>query len=197
MRAHSSLLPGACVYTVETDPSIICECLSAQCVRLNRSGFTNATTTMPLNAGTGRNGNGVTGAAAGVPFPIPQNGPKHLEPISCITGATRITLSTPGSGDHGNATLIRRDRRFTTCKWPAKAMTLTNSDKHPAVYKYLRSPRSQASGYLAWSCRIPLDQVVHHPQGLAFTARNSRGYASSVRWPTISTAARLPWPGHR
>ena len=72
-----------------------------------------ATYNNALNAELVENGNGVTGAAAGVPFPIPQNGTEAIwNHILHYRGDQNHFINNQAVVINGNANLIRRDRQI-------------------------------------------------------------------------------------
>ena len=131
-----------------------------------------ATYNNALNAELVENGNGVTGAAAGVPFPIPQNGTEAIWNHTLhYRGDQNHFINNQAVVINGNANLIRRDRQIYYV-YGREGMTPDKLDNTLLYYKYTVTAPARLSG-TSLVVQDPLDQV--------FTTRKAWRYSPDSR----------------
>ncbi|WP_339649022.1 DUF1329 domain-containing protein [Halopseudomonas pelagia] len=131
-----------------------------------------ATLQNALNAELVENGNGITGAAAGVPFPIPQNGTEAIwNHILHYRGDQNHFINHQAVVINGNVNLIRRDRQIYYV-YGREGMTPDKLDNTLLHYKYTVTAPARLAG-TSLVVQDPLDQV--------FTTRKAWRYSSDNR----------------
>ncbi|PCD00210.1 DUF1329 domain-containing protein [Halopseudomonas pelagia] len=131
-----------------------------------------ATRQNALNAELVENGNGITGAAAGIPFPIPQNGTEVIwNHILHYRGDQNHFINNQAVVINGNANLIKRDRQIYYV-YGREGMTSAKLDNTLLHYKYTVTAPARLAG-TSLVVEDPLDQI--------FTTRKAWRYSPDNR----------------
>ncbi|MFT6466119.1 DUF1329 domain-containing protein [Halopseudomonas sp.] len=131
-----------------------------------------ATRQNALNAELVENGNGITGAAAGIPFPIPQNGTEVIwNHILHYRGDQNHFINNQAVVLNGNANLIKRDRQIYYV-YGREGMTPDKLDNTLLHYKYTVTAPARLAG-TSLVVEDPLDQI--------FTTRKAWRYSPDNR----------------
>lgn len=131
-----------------------------------------ATRQNALNAELVENGNGITGAAAGIPFPIPQNGTEVIwNHILHYRGDQNHFINNQAVVINGNANLIKRDRQIYYV-YGREGMTPDKLDNTLLHYKYTVTAPARLAG-TSLVVEDPLDQI--------FTTRKAWRYSPDNR----------------
>lgn len=118
------------------------------------------------------NGNGIAGAVAGVPFPIPQNGMEVIwNHLLHYRGEQTRIINNQAVVINGRVNLIKRDR-YVYYIYNREGMTLEEMDNTLLYYRYRVTAPAKLSG-AALVVQDPLDQVL--------TTRRAWRYSPSDR----------------
>ena len=105
------------------------------------------------------NGNGIRGAAAGIPFPIPQEGMEVIwNHILHYKGEQNHFINNQAVVINGNSNLIKRDRAIYYV-YNREGMTTAELDNTLLYYKYVVTAPAKLAG-TALVIQDPLDQVL-------------------------------------
>ena len=105
------------------------------------------------------NGNGIRGAAAGIPFPIPQEGMEVIwNHILHYKGENTHFINNQAVVINGNSNLIKRDRAIYYV-YNREGMTTAELDNTLLYYKYVVTAPAKLAG-TALVIQDPLDQVL-------------------------------------
>ena len=119
------------------------------------------------------NGNGVKGAAAGIPFPIPQDGMEVIwNHILHYRGDQNHFINSQAVVVNGKTSLIRRDRQIYYV-YNREGTTLENLDNTLLHYKYVVTAPAKLAG-TALVVQDPLDQVLTTRKAWRYSPDNRR-----------------------
>ncbi len=147
-----------------------------------------ATRSNATNASLIAGGNGIEGAAAGIPFPIPQNGQEAIwNHITRYRGEqTRMTTNHAAVLASGDYTLVKRERDLMFV-YGREGMTPADLDNTLFYYKYVVTAPSKLAGS-ALVVQETLDQVLAIRKAWRF----SRGERRVRRLPMLAYEAMQP-----
>jgi len=132
-----------------------------------------ATRENALNAELIANGNGVRGAVAGIPFPIPQDGMEVIwNHILHYKGEQNRFINNQAVVVNGKISLIRRDRHLYYV-YNREGTTLENLDNTLMYYKYVVTAPAKLAG-TALVVQDPLDQVLSTRKAWRYSPDNRR-----------------------
>ncbi|PAU88927.1 outer membrane lipoprotein-sorting protein [Pseudomonas sp. WN033] len=132
-----------------------------------------ATKRNAVNAELIANGNGITGAAAGIPFPIPQSGIEVIwNHILHYKGDQNHFITNQAVVINGRSNLIRRDRQIYYV-YGREGMTPDQLDNTLLYYKYVVTAPARLSG-TALVVQDPLDQVLTTRRAWRYSPDNRR-----------------------
>ncbi|KAA0696523.1 DUF1329 domain-containing protein [Halopseudomonas laoshanensis] len=132
-----------------------------------------ATRQNALNAELVENGNGITGAAAGIPFPIPQNGTEVIwNHILHYRGDQNHFINNQAVVLNGNANLIKRDRQIYYV-YGREGMTPDKLDNTLLHYKYTVTAPARLAG-TSLVVEDPLDQIFSTRKAWRYSPDNRR-----------------------
>ena len=132
-----------------------------------------ATRENAVNAELIANGNGIRGAIAGIPFPIPQDGMEVIwNHILHYKGDQNHFINNQAVVVNGKTSMIRRDRHLYYV-YNREGTTLENLDNTLLYYKYVVTAPAKLAG-TALVVQDPLDQVLATRKAWRYSPDNRR-----------------------
>jgi hypothetical protein len=156
---YAALLPDGLRALVERHPDFYLRVLPSRRSAANPQRIYDATRLNAVNAELIANGNGLKGASAGIPFPIPQDGMEVIwNHVLHYKGDQTHFVNNQAVVINGNPTYIKRDRQIYYV-YNREGMTQADLDNTSLYYKYRVTAPAKLSG-TALVVQDPLDQVL-------------------------------------
>lgn len=170
---HSDLLPAGMRDLLERNPDYYLRIFPTRRSAAAPQRIYAATRENAQNAELVENGNGITGAAAGIPFPIPQNGTEVIwNHILHYRGDQNHFINNQAIVINGNTNLIKRDRQIYYV-YGREGMTPAKLDNTLLHYKYTVTAPARLAG-TSLVVQDPLDQVFATRKAWRYSPDNRR-----------------------
>ncbi len=156
---YAALLPEGLRALIERHPDFHLRVFPTRRSAANPQRIYDATRENAAKAELIANGNGIRGAAAGIPFPIPQNGMEVIwNHVLHYKGDQTHFVNNQAVVIGGNASYIKRDRNIYYV-YNREGMTQADLENTSLYYKYRVTAPAKLSG-TALAVQDPLDQVL-------------------------------------
>jgi hypothetical protein len=156
---YAALLPEGLRALVERHPDFHLRVFPSRRSAANPQRIYDATRLNAVNAELIANGNGIKGASAGIPFPIPQDGMEVIwNHVLHYKGDQTHFVNNQAVVINGSPTYIKRDRHIYYV-YNREGMTQAGLDNTSLYYKYRVTAPAKLSG-TALVVQDPLDQVL-------------------------------------
>ncbi|WP_313085974.1 DUF1329 domain-containing protein [Pseudomonas sp.] len=156
---YAALLPEGLRALIERHPDFHLRVFPTRRSAANPQRIYDATRENAAKAELIANGNGIRGAAAGIPFPIPQNGMEVIwNHVLHYKGDQTHFVNNQAVVIGGNAAYIKRDRNIYYV-YNREGMTQADLENTSLYYKYRVTAPAKLSG-TALAVQDPLDQVL-------------------------------------
>ena len=156
---HRELLPAGLADLLERNPDYYLQVYPTRRSAAAPQRIYDATRANAERAELISNGNGVSGAVAGIPFPIPQNGMEVIwNHILHYKGEQTHFINNQAVVINGRSNLIKRDR-YIFYVYNREGMTLEEMDNTLLYYRYQVTAPAKLSG-TSLVVQDPLDQVL-------------------------------------
>ncbi|MEH6388124.1 DUF1329 domain-containing protein [Pseudomonas profundi] len=173
LQEHADQLPDGLIDLLERNPDYYLRVFPTRRSASAPQRIYDATRQNAVNAELMSNGNGVRGAAAGVPFPIPQGGMEAIwNHILHYKGDQTHFINNQAVVINGNSNLIKRDRQIYYV-YGREGMTEADLDNTSLYYKYVVTAPAKLSG-TALVVQDPLDQVLTTRRAWRYSPDNRR-----------------------
>ena len=172
LSQHRELLPAGLADLLERHPDYYLQVYPTRRSAANPQRIYDATRANAERAELIANGNGVSGAVAGIPFPIPQDGMEVIwNHILHYKGDQTHFINNQAVVINGKSNLIKRDR-YVYYIYNRDGMTIEDMDNTLLYYRYQVTAPAKLSG-TSLVVQDPLDQVL--------TTRRAWRYSPSDR----------------
>ncbi|WP_285260121.1 DUF1329 domain-containing protein [Halopseudomonas bauzanensis] len=172
LTQHRELLPAGLADLLERNPDYYLQVYPTRRSAAAPQRIYDATRANAERAELISNGNGVSGAVAGIPFPIPQDGMEVIwNHILHYKGEQTHFINNQAVVINGRSNLIKRDR-YIFYVYNREGMTLEEMDNTLLYYRYQVTAPAKLSG-TSLVVQDPLDQVL--------TTRRAWRYSPSDR----------------
>ena len=172
IEQNRHLLPAGLINLLERNPEYYLRVFPTRRSAAVPERLYEATRENAVSAELISNGNGIAGAVAGTPFPIPQNGMEVIwNHLLRYRGEQTRFINNQAVVINGRANLIKRDR-YVYYVYNRLGMTLEDMDNTLLYYRYQITAPAKLSG-TALVVQDPLDQVL--------TTRRAWRYSSNDR----------------
>ncbi|MGY8818253.1 MAG: DUF1329 domain-containing protein [Pseudomonadales bacterium] len=156
---YAALLPEGLRALVERHPDFHMRVFPTRRSASNPQRIYDATRLNAVNAELIANGNGIKGASAGIPFPIPQDGMEVIwNHVLHYKGDQTHFVNNQAVVINGNPSYIKRDRQIYYV-YNREGMSQADLDNTSLYYKYRVTAPAKLSG-TALVVQDPLDQVL-------------------------------------
>jgi hypothetical protein len=156
---YAALLPEGLRALVERHPDFHMRVFPSRRSASNPQRIYDATRLNAVNAELIANGNGIKGASAGIPFPIPQDGMEVIwNHVLHYKGDQTHFVNNQAVVINGNPSYIKRDRQIYYV-YNREGMSQADLDNTSLYYKYRVTAPAKLSG-TALVVQDPLDQVL-------------------------------------
>ncbi|MGE6993574.1 DUF1329 domain-containing protein [Pseudomonas sp. NPDC047961] len=156
---YAALLPEGLRALVERHPDFHMRVFPTRRSASNPQRIYDATRLNAVNAELIANGNGIKGASAGIPFPIPQDGMEVIwNHVLHYKGDQTHFVNNQAVVINGNPSYIKRDRQIYYV-FNREGMSQADLDNTSLYYKYRVTAPAKLSG-TALVVQDPLDQVL-------------------------------------
>lgn len=156
---HAALLPEGLQALIERNPGFHLRVFPTRRSAANPQRIYDATRLNAVNAELIANGNGIKGASAGIPFPIPKDGIEVIwNHILHYKGDQTHFVNNQAVVINGSPTYIKRDRHIYYV-YNREGMTQADLDNTALYYKYRVTAPAKLSG-TSLVVQDPLDQVL-------------------------------------
>jgi len=156
---YAALLPDGMRALIEREPGFYLRVFPTRRSAANPQRIYDATRLNAVSAELIANGNGLKGAAAGIPFPIPQDGMEVIwNHVLHYKGDQTRFVNNQAVVINGSPTYIKRDRQIYYV-YNREGMTQADLDNTLLYYKYKVTAPAKLSG-TSLAVQDPLDQVL-------------------------------------